>query len=711
MASSPIPSSSSNSSLISSSTSATPSHYWPRRSSPSASHRRLRRLFFAISVLLLSPPPIHRHSKISSSFSALSFADAFSCISPYPSAVSQTGKSMTLGWTFNALDSYFYDTVSALVYCMDSSGPDFNVWRQVSILFINNWAVYPVGQYTFKQPNCGPRASSSAVRLVAQGWSGSFIEEAACIFGFEPMNISPLVPLPETTSFSNIAPTQSFSPKTGSIPTTTAVPPPTVTSSTDSTATSSQPLSTASPIDPSQKTSLSTEAPTSGTSNSGSNPTGAIAPSISTLPPLPPLPNLPNPGSPPIGPSSETHNTSAALRATLLSVGIFVGLAAIVVPLLVMRRRRRRKKRQLTTSSSENLNGPTGRIMKETKRRLGRQPKKGYFYKMDDEEDDYSNDGDLKNSGDLEKRHAATASKDGNESTEIQNRSLNVGAGIGELDMVTVPQMALISETARGSYQKRRSSYTMSSYTGDGESSFGDDSSVVRKYWAASMAAREERRLEDQSSSRGLGNMSGYDEGSIFGDQSRDSDSRMADILSNGTMGSMDGTTGDSMDTSRHYLYEQQNRQYRRDTLNTTFDDISTRTQTPSLSSAPDSCLLSEEEFLERMHFQQLQAQLQHEYYYQQQRGQIYYDSEESMLSRRTSSVPSLTSTNDPFKTFDSNEIVVDQPLDPFADPVDSRQCIPSPEPSSHVPTGIDTSSERSYSDLVQAFPPVSRTP
>lgn len=447
--------------------------------------------------------------------------------------------------------------------------------------------------------------------------------------------------------------------------------------------------------------------------------------------------------SPPGGPTVERNDNGLALKATLLSVGVFAGVAAVVVPLLVMRRRRMKRSRQSGSRSEDLLSGGAAPrsggagsgVMKETKRRrLGNKSKGGHFYKMEDGDDDF--DHMQQSSGDMEKRYAAastatasaSAAASSNDGTETRDKSMMaVGAGVGQLDAVTVPQMALLGDTNADLYHKRRSSlpymvtshYTMSSID-DGSSIDDDDSSVVRKYWAASMAARAERRLEGHSPTRGLDSeddVYGYDEGSIFGDQSRDSDSRMADILSLRTTGSMNGTAGGTMDTTRHHLYEQyhQQQQYRRDTLNTSFGDgISTRTMTPSLSSVQDSCPFSEEEFLERMQFEELQAQLQHEYYAQQQREQRYTH---SMISRRTSSVPSLTSTNDPFKTFDSNEIVLDQDQDqdqdhdPFADDPfsDSRRCTPSPSPS--LSLRVPTMSDRSNSDLVRSFPTTPTSP
>lgn len=659
---------------------------------------------------------------------------------------------MTLGWSLTTMDSYMYDSLTALVYCMDYSGPEYNIWREIGTLF-SNTAIWPTSRFTFKLPECGPRVGATAVRMVAQGWGGVFYGEDACVFSVDPLETQ-IMPSSTTTPNSNKMPPPTTTPENSFIQPTNIPPTPPTNTPPLPILPTTRPTEgvTTSPVvvPPSTATtgpSLKVD-PGTGTSSSGAADTGsAFSPAVQTSHPLlPPLPTFPNGGvSPPVGPTAEKHDNSAALKATLLSVGVFAGLAAVVVPLLVMRRRRMRRNRKLASRSEELITGGAapgtgggaGAVMKEKKRRKGNKSKEGYFYKMEDEDEgDFDNDDMQQSSGDLEKRYAAstmtasaaaaaTASDDG--TTETRDRSMAVGAGVGQLDAVTVPQMALLGDTTTAaSFHKRRSSlpymvtshYTMSSF-GDGSSIDGDDSSVVHKYWAASMAVRAERRLEGHSPTRGLEDDSdayGYDEGSIFGDQSRDSDSRMADILSLRTTGSVDGTAGGTMDTARHHLYEQyQIREpYRRDTLNTSFGDgISTRTMTPSLSSAQDSCPFSEEEFLERMHFEQLQAQLQHEYYAREQREhhQRYHrhGETESMMSRRTSSVPSLTSTNDPFKTFDSNEIVLDQDqdLDHSEDPfADSRRFTPSPEPSLRVPT-----MDRSNSDLVGSFPTVPHSP
>ncbi|KAG0037943.1 hypothetical protein BGZ83_003264, partial [Gryganskiella cystojenkinii] len=96
------------------------------------------------------------------------------------------------------------------------------------------------------------------------------------------------------------------------------------------------------------------------------------------------------------------------------------------------------------------------------------------------------------------------------------------------------------------------------------------------------------------------------------------------------------------------------------------------------------------------------------------------------MASRRTSSVPSLTSTNDPFQTFDSNEIILVEPecegatmgRDPFADQIEEsdQQVVESTSPSGYPqPPSLKVITEsfiletqqedRSNSALLRSFP------
>ncbi|KAG0368814.1 hypothetical protein BGZ54_001068 [Gamsiella multidivaricata] len=136
----------------------------------------------------------------------------------------------------------------------------------------------------------------------------------------------------------------------------------------------------------------------------------------------------------------------------------------------------------------------------------------------------------------------------------------------------------------------------------------------------------------------------------------------MADILSLRTAGSgasMADTIGAA--SSRY--------RYRRSTLNSLGNSSlglqqSMTETTGSLSSIPDSLMITEEEFQERLRQYELQQQEYDRYYQDHLPSGASYPSRSTIS--RTNSIPSLTSSNDPFKTFDSNEGLLD--MDPFSD-------------------------------------------
>ncbi|KAF9965645.1 hypothetical protein BGZ70_004407 [Mortierella alpina] len=706
-------------------------------SSPSStvSSRRLRRLLVSLSVLLLSTSPL-----------LLTPVDALSCLCP--AAVSAGGRSSNqlfdLTWTLTDLDTAVYDALSAELFCMDSTGVSAGEWQATSRLFTNRTIDSTGGQYQVSLASCGPLARNGAIRMVAESLSTGLWDEKTCYFSiFQTFSLVPDPPVDPPPSQQPIAPEK---------PTATTNPPeeatraprignpeptanPTINPKVPGGTTAPNPTPggdtlptnnpNASPINPgSQPTpNPSQSGPGSGglfggpqasqpTNGGGDGGGGGGGPAPSSPPPA----QLPN-GSGVSSAEDSTHREKIkTITAALSSVGTAACLALVVLSLLVIRKRRKERRmnsggghktlpRSMAPGARAGLGGGAGGAMRESKMRftLKRSPKEGYFYQMDDNDTDIEIDS---HSGE------AFDEKSGNRSgidtmqatTSHQTRPTSMvedGAGVHQRSvMASVPplkplQYAHLEPLPAGFDRQRRSSlpltdpassaFSMSSY----RSSF-ETSSVIRKYWAASMAVRAERRAEGHPPSTrdledGRSGYSYYDEGSVFGDGSRDSDSRLADIMSMRTTGS-----GHSAATTR--------RPYRRNTLNSfgAYSFGQTETTTMSLSSIPDSLMISEDEFLERLRAHELE---QEELYLQaQQHGQQYSDEGDeeehayyphphhrhphpyyhhghgSIISRRTSSVPSLTSSTDPFKTFDSNEVLMDvdhtstEDLDPFSD-------------------------------------------
>ncbi|KAF9081537.1 hypothetical protein BGX29_004432, partial [Mortierella sp. GBA35] len=243
--------------------------------------------------------------------------------------------------------------------------------------------------------------------------------------------------------------------------------------------------------------------------------------------------------------------------------------------------------------------------------------------------------------------------------------------------------------------------YTMSSMRSSCETS-----SVVRGYWAASMAARTERRLEGYPPS-----IDYYDEGDVFGDHRRrtpsfSSVSRKAEIMTLDSASVAESNILPPIDglLKRHYRntinsvqsYLRRSMSMSLSSLHTTFtssseEEISSAGYTPR-SRGTGFRPPIDSEFLNHLNIKSLRSEeRQLEYYthlYRQNPtmtmstadyddyssstpGPHHHHQASSIMmdddaSRRTSSVPSLTSTNDPFKTFDSNEILLD--MGPSAD-------------------------------------------
>ncbi|KAF8960585.1 hypothetical protein BGZ46_001544 [Entomortierella lignicola] len=509
-------------------------------------------------------------------------------------------------------------------------------------------------QMSFKFPNCGP-AVTGAIKIVATAQSIQLQASSECHF-----SIQAAIQLQPTASSQAGLPTTTTTAPAGTSP--VVIPP-------VSGAPSIQPLVpslTLTSVSPgatnSAGSSIITASSYSGSSGSGQlSISSAYSSNLVTI--MPTLPsftgssgqsgqNSPNGTNDPTSP-----HISRSLTVVLICVGVLAFLIILIILLVIRNRRRRAAARVLPQSMVSKLKsvafGGTGGVMIESRSRfrLRRKPKGGHFYKMDDQ-DDY----------DEVEVHTGKSSDKG---AKLASASLATGGAAAILGLndkeeisVTTPQQAHLDAPPM-SYMRGAPSpfsypssheYTMSSI----RSSF-DQSSVIRKYWEASMAARvASNATQDQVHVDG----ESYQEGSIFGDgSSRDSESRMADILSLRTTGS----SADTLGTLERY-------NNRRSTLKSMGEMSSfsnERSLTTTLSSIPDSLMISEEEFLERLAMHERQMQLEQEYYNQYHSGHNDRYPSRSTFSR-TSTTPSLTSTNDPFQTFDSNEVLVE--ADPFSD-------------------------------------------
>ncbi|KAF9196924.1 hypothetical protein BGZ50_004511 [Haplosporangium sp. Z 11] len=612
------------------------------------------------------------------------------------------------------------------LYCMDNSGLEGGQWRPATNLFTNKSLDALTGQYEFQLPDCGPVAYDGAIRLVALSTAGGvpFQEVATCYFKIlRSLFIAPRLPAPPTTTTISTEPFRFTFPEpttTSSanvIPTTTEnllppSPPPTTTNNQFPSPTEN--LRIISPT-PDQGTSAilpSNTSPTALPTTSESLPSSSSSPSVpgirvnvsqrvpssghSPAPTPLPLPVLPDGNKGSFSDSEAGVNSTKikTITAALGSIGTAACLAIVILSLLVIRRRRKRFGRTDPGKSVARSLGGAGVdavIMKQKRRiRLRRQPKEGYFYQIENDDDDDKDSVDEYLDIEMQRGENGTSSASAERldmdmtmatMSHMTASSVNGASGLKNSTIIgidrtvqsartslhapiAIPSLVHLepspASTPRQRYSTPFTDSASQTYTMSSMRSSVETSSVIRQYWAASMAARIERHEDGHlTPTRGLGDGAGssYEEGSIFGDGSRSSESRMADIVSM-------RTTGTGVSSGYHY---------RRSTLNS-FGGLSSdpsRTMTMSLSSIPDSLMISEDEFLERL---QMQSQLEQEYYsryYGHDPG--YYDLDYhngSMMSRRTSSVQSLTSSNDPFKTFDSNEEILadDEASNPFTD-------------------------------------------
>ncbi|KAG0289213.1 hypothetical protein BGZ98_003935, partial [Dissophora globulifera] len=379
--------------------------------------------------------------------------------------------------------------------------------------------------------------------------------------------------------------------------------------------------------------------------------------------PLTTSPSVPRQQSPPRNITGGTDGTDgssgnngrgsdgAAVTNSITKMGAMIGGAvtglcviAMAVAWLVIRNRRQRRRVTMTAASTSASasgseaagaarvtqskmmpGGGAGGVMKETKKHfwLRNAFKEGQFYKMEDKDDnDYDNDiTEPHMSEKVSGTDGLGGGSGGKKSKDLAGTTLvetggHFPSGSTHLASSTQPPLMPPEQAYTGSslppHMRRTPSLRGESFSGTSSrrSSF-ETSSVVRKYWAASMAARAEllvdrdhhsplhvsgHDLEQGDGGRGGGRESDYyyEEGSNFSEGSQDSDSRMADILSLRTTGS--GRSGATMDTTG----SSSNYRYRRSTLNSMVNSpfkfnrngtISTTTsgdRATTLSSIPD---------------------------------------------------------------------------------------------------------------------------
>ncbi|KAF9112441.1 hypothetical protein BGX27_003406 [Mortierella sp. AM989] len=624
-----------------------------------------RQLSCTLSILLLFSP----------------VSGAVSCLYPTIDTVVQPGEVVPVTWQLSEFDSFLYDTLLAELSCVDSLGSLVTPPNPYLFEKVGQLQTFDSSEFVF--PNCGP-ATNGSIKIMASLYGYAMSQYDECHVSILqasrriPEPFEPLPLLPTTTAEQTSITETKTVPKVG---------PPASTSSAP------KPISIVpdpnrkvpSPNVPSSNVPSSTNRPnTSGAaipSNSADNaggvqlisPTGnhspSASPSASLLPPVSGSSgsNLPT-GA---GDTNEEHGSTKSIVAILGSIGVVVCLALVVMPLVIRHRRKKAalagKNRTVLPRSMEPganaMGGGAGGVMKEAKGRLRlkRRPKEGYFYQMDDQDDEVYSD---VHSGKLNESvpGLATSSHATGDATAIATLGTNDKEDILERTAYSsfdMPQQACIDLSAVSHMQRSSSQLTNTPFRNYSPSSLRtsssiEESSVIRKYWEASMAARAE--INDTQTQTDISGET-YDEGSIFGDgSSRDSESRMADILSLRTADS--GSVVNTIGTLEN----------RRSTLNS-MGDISSfghdRSLTTTLSSIPDSLMISEEEFLQRLQMHEMQMQLEQEYY-----DRYYSDHREPYPARSTisrmSSVPSLTSTNDPFQTFDSNELLLD--ANPFSD-------------------------------------------
>ncbi|KAF9100540.1 hypothetical protein BGX27_000349 [Mortierella sp. AM989] len=671
---------------------------------PSSSRTYYRRPFLTTLLILLS---------ISSSPST-NFAKAIQCTYPAYNTQVQPGESVVVAWEASQSDISRFSGVTATMYCMDIDGMNGGTWKVATKLFQNTALQSFLNQFRFTIPNCGSLAANGAIRLVAQG-NGNKVEESSCYFTMKQTiaGLPPPPPPPPPPILTTTKPQPSNNPRPPTASTTTS-PPDSITSRTSTAAIGTGTINIPSSV-PETISSI--------------YPVPSRTPTF-PFPPLPPLPpiddDLPVTGSDSglDGPPPPKNNTLAA------TFGSIAGTAALIAVISILVKKRRRRCRHVGGNramksrlrikglgvKSSNKNDPSDRsfyLMKE----------------VSDDDDDYNDKAPAKKATRQFGQNPTHIDSDSSEKLLIDfgDETEDVAFGIQR------PESAYLDPT-RCNSPPNPLIYSDEDFSMSSMRSSCETSSVVRQYWAASMAARAERRQEGYSPSTGQ-----FEEGIVFSDNcnrsSISSQSRKADILSMNSEGARADAELSSAAASpmggafkKHY----------RNTINSMHSYLR-RSMSMSMASLRSGSFTDDEswyrhpgfrssinaDFLDHLNIKSVQSgqrQLDYyRYYYRQNPTMSTVDgsvfdrphSQQSVAtsadSQRMSYVPSLTSTNDPFQTFDSNEIVLD--LNPFSDHnAINVQELPPPPPLLQI--GVNNDGQRSNSALLRSFPspPISPT-
>ncbi|KAF9929795.1 hypothetical protein BGZ65_005640, partial [Modicella reniformis] len=475
------------------------------------------------------------------SSSTIRFVHALECTYPSYNTEVQPGQSSVVSWQLSGSDLENYASLTATLYCMDVGGNKGGIWRTAETLFRNRGLASVQDQFQYSVPNCGSLARDVAIRIVAQGKSGTATSQNhACYFMMSPRALETIEPIttpprPTTTSTTIAKPT--------------TVPSPTKTVPLSSTLVPTTTGSTQVPGSTGISSSAGGSSFLPSTPNSSASSTSfSIGRPYPSLPPLPPLPDEDWSGSDENGSIPGKTEKTKTISATL---GGLCGGGAIVLitTLFVLRHRRhsQRRGRGLLRSESAGGYGGLGRGMKGKLRIQGRQlkgPNRDFFL-MREEEDDCDDEVAAATAGYRKSRHdlvvvpeAGSSEKSSSvtdhevvemEQQQPRQQESSGRWGHDRATTISYPPNAYIepylflNPSSSHQYMYADDDFTMSSMRSSCETS-----SVVRKYWDASMAARTERRLEGFPSS---GN---YSEDS-YGRRrtpSMSSQSRKADILS-----------------------------------------------------------------------------------------------------------------------------------------------------------------------------------